>query len=394
MTVASILLLALAAQSPVVEVNTLKGERLAGELAELTDSGVALKKDGVSSSVPLQNILEIQFPAPAAIEPGTGPRIVLTDGTRLTCSEVTATRDKVAVVSPLLGSITLPIAKFASIRFGVSTSKLDEAWSGLLQRESKTDLLVVRKEDVLDFLPGVAGEIGDKVHFLIDGDDIPVAREKVYGVIYYRRAAAVSKPQALVRLYGGDELQAAAVALDGASLRTKLAAGVDVNVPLVSIGSLDFSAGKLRYLSQMEPREVKYTVFFNDFPFEYRRDRSQSGPPITLGGKVYSRGISIHSRTLLRYRIGGEFSRFQALMGIDDSVGRLRLGNVHVVISGDGKRLHESDVKSFDGNKTVPPVALDIDVSGVRDLEIFVDYGSDISDTADHLDLADAKLLK
>ena len=73
-------------------------------------------------------------------------------------------------------------------------------------------------------------------------------------------------------------------------------------------------------------------------------------------------------------------------MGIDQAVAPL--GNVHVVISGDGKTLLESDVRGSD-----QPQNLDLDVAGVRDLEILVDFGGDL-DIADHLDLADAKVIK
>jgi hypothetical protein len=119
---------------------------------------------------------------------------------------------------------------------------------------------------------------------------------------------------------------------------------------------------------------------------EYRRDRSLDGKPLSLGGKTYARGLAIHSKTTLRYRIAGEFTRLKAVMGIDDSV--CRQYGVRVVISGDGKALFEGDVRGTDA-----PRPLDLDVAGVRDLEILVDFGGDL-DSCDHLDLADAKLLK
>jgi len=74
-------------------------------------------------------------------------------------------------------------------------------------------------------------------------------------------------------------------------------------------------------------------------------------------------------------------------MGIDQSVAT-RGGDVHVIIRGDGKVLLEADCKGDDA-----PRALDLDVEKIRDLEIFVDYGKYI-DIADHLDLADARLIK
>ena len=64
------------------------------------------------------------------------------------------------------------------------------------------------------------------------------------------------------------------------------------------------------------------------------------------------------------------------------------MGDVHVVISGDGKPLFEGDVRGSD-----EPRILDLDVAGIRDFEILVDFGGDL-DIADHLDLADAKVIK
>jgi hypothetical protein len=74
--------------------------------------------------------------------------------------------------------------------------------------------------------------------------------------------------------------------------------------------------------------------------------------------------------------------------GIDQLVARNGRGDVHVVISGDGKPLWEADVRG-----TGEPQTLDLDVSGVRDLEILVDFGSDL-DISDHLDLADARVIQ
>jgi hypothetical protein len=156
-------------------------------------------------------------------------------------------------------------------------------------------------------------------------------------------------------------------------------------VPDEQVLSLDFSSGKVRFLSQLEPREVKYTPFF-DQVWTYCRDRPRDGGSLRLGNKEYARGLWIHSRTFLKYRLSGDYRRFQAVMGIDQAVAPL--GNVHVVISGDGKTLLESDVRGSD-----PPQNLDLDVAGVRDLEILVDFGGDL-DIADHLDLADAKVVK
>src|SRR4029450_8351428 len=106
------------------------------------------------------------------------------------------------------------------------------------------------------------------------------------------------------------------------NLKVRLATGADLAVPSAQLAALDFSSGKLLYLSDAEPRDVKYVPFF-DIVHEYRRDRSLDGTPLPLAAKIYPRGLAIPSKTTLRYRIGGDYTRFQAVAGIDDTVSRL-----------------------------------------------------------------------
>jgi hypothetical protein len=278
------------------------------------------------------------------------------------------------------------------VRFGISTTRLDEAWAALLARESKNDLLVIKKEDVLDFLAGVTGDVGsqagDKIGFLLEGDEVPVAREKVYGIIFHRRAPNLAKSVCEVRLTSGDVLEASRFTLDRGEFKFRLTAGPDLTLPAAQVAALDFSAGKIRYLSQLEPRDVKYVPFF-DIVYEYRRDRSLDGAQLSLAGKTYPRGLALHSKTTLRYRIAGEYAKFLAIAGIDDEVRRNGDYSVRLVITGDNKPLFDAEVKTRDA-----PRPLDLDVTGVRDLEILVDFGADMLDICDHLDLADAKLVK
>ena len=136
----------------------------------------------------------------------------------------------------------MPANRFVSIRLGESTPTLDDAWKTLLQRERKNDLLVVRKDDVLDFVPGVAGALGEKIVFLVDGEELPISREKVYGVIYRTRNAPAARIACQVGLTTGDLLQATAVSLSSGEYRVKLAGNVELRLPIDQVSGLDFSA--------------------------------------------------------------------------------------------------------------------------------------------------------
>jgi hypothetical protein len=106
-----------------------------------------------------------------------------------------------------------------------------------------------------------------------------------------------------------------------------------------------------------------------------------------LGGESYERGLALHSRTLMAFRLTEPFERFAATVGIDD---RFRSGgNVRLVISGERGLLLEKTIASQD-----EPLELDIDVRGVRRLQILVDFGEDRSDNGDHLNLCNARLTK
>jgi hypothetical protein len=374
---------------PAAEVETTRGERQYGRLTELSDSTLRLRREDGDFDVPLAEVLSVRLTSkPEDEEPALGPRVVLTDGSRLSCSEFSVQDNKAKLKTPQCGEFSVPVARVAQVRFGISTGKLDEAWNAFAAREQKNDLLIVRKEDVLDHLDGVVANVGDKITFLLDNEALPIAREKVYGILYRRKASTLPKSTCKVDLVGGDVLQAVSIGWDGTRFEVRLASGVDLKLSASAPAALDFSGGRLVFLSQLEPREVKYVPYFDDgFSMrEYRRDKSLDGLTISVGGKTYSRGVAIYSRTTLRYRIAGDFSRFQAIMGIDDSV--RRLGNVRVLISGDSKALFDGVVKGTDA-----PRPLDLDVRGVRDLEILVDYGAELS-IGDHLDLADARLLK
>jgi len=107
---------------------------------------------------------------------------------------------------------------------------------------------------------------------------------------------------------------------------------------------------------------------------------------LVLDTHSYEKGLALHSQTKLSYRLTREFERFAAVAGIDD---RYRLdGNVTLTISGDGKQLLSENLA---GSKQVN---IDLDLRGVRRLEILVDYGEDKVGYGDYLNLCNARLMK
>jgi hypothetical protein len=409
MEMTSTLLLAAVLAGPAVQVSTLNGEQHSGQLVSLSNETLKVTVEGKERSLPVANLLELHF-AGAKGDDGAADKaasIRLTDGSQISCSEMTTSAKKVACVALFVGRFEVSPSAVAALRFAPADRRVEADWQELLQRTLKRDLLVIRKGDVLDYQDGIVGDIDDKiVKFSLEGEEIPIKREKVFGVIYARRPA--SKKQPLCRLDIGkrDELFVSRIEWSGEKGSAVLVAGATVEFKTDALRAVDYSLGKVQYLSQMEPRSFKFTPArihgITPFPApegqEYRRDRSLNGPdvPLRIGRQTFARGLALHSQTKMSYRIGQDFRRFQAVIGIDAGVasnGNADAHFVHLVISGDGRTLLETDVRARD-----PARPIDLDVTGVRDLEIFVDFGGDDLDpevaACDYLDLADAKVVK
>ncbi len=383
--------LAVAFAAEPVEVSTLQGEPRAGEFRGLAAGRVAISVGGTEEKIALSEVLEIRFQATAATKfEKSAAMVALSDGSLLSGSQVTLSGKQLKLTSSVLGEVVVPQADVTSLRFADRFTSVDEQWNKLVERERKSDLLVVRKEETLDFLDGVIVEVTDKsVKFLLDGEEVSTKRDKVFGLLLAQRPSTAKAPTVRIELANGDVLMASSLAgSDGKLIATRgPKSESSLTLPLGQLKAIDLSQGKLRYLSQLEPREVKYTPGLIDLE-PFRRDTNMDGGSLRLGNRVFVRGLCVRSKTLLRYRLGGEYRRFQALAGIDHLVASNGNGDCRLVISGDGKVLFETDVRAKD-----PPRPIDLNVSEVVNLEVLVDFGGNL-DLSDHLDLADAKLVK
>jgi alpha-galactosidase len=134
-----------------------------------------------------------------------------------------------------------------------------------------------------------------------------------------------------------------------------------------------------------EPPRPSGHVHLSDLPWTYvtngygppeldstnGEDAPLDGAPIRLRGRAYNKGLGVHGPSLLRYRLGRACSRFIAEVGIDDD--QNGAGSVHFEVWADGERLFDSGPVTG----ATPPRAVNVDVTGSRDLRLFVSVGGD-----------------
>lgn len=405
--------LALAA-APQVEARTLAGHKEAGTLTSLSADGVTLEREGNSVTLAARDLLSIkpvQAPtAASADKPSVW--IELIDGSQLQAKRYTVARSVASAALVGGEAVEIPTRSIRHVRLQshesplAQQSQLPRQWQEITGGQPTGDVIVIRKlstdgddeptSAALDQLEGIVEEItDDKVHFTFDDQKIPVDRGKVEGVIYFHPSGR-ELPQPLCRVddVAGSawNVKSLALSLDDGLLQLTSVAGVKALLPLDRLKAIDYSSGKIVYLSDLEPETSQWSSPFGKTAaqanlarlFAPRRDMAFDGGPIVIGGQSHEKGLAVRSRTLLEYRLAGKFNKLLAVAALDDSVG-LR-GHVKLVVSLDGKVLGEHQIAAG-----AEPAELNYDIRGGRKLSILVDVGQGL-DIGDRLYLGSARV--
>ncbi|MBI1309913.1 hypothetical protein GC176_01295 [bacterium] len=377
----------LADAGAIVEVTTISGPAQKGTLISGDATVWTVNVDGNEIRIPAREILDVrlQHDAPPAV---TTPavRVRLIDGSRLGASQVGIADRKTTLTLSGDREIAFPDTSVLSVRLAASPSTVDTKWEELHTRERRQDMLVVQKGETLDFVEGTVGNITNTtIVLLLDGEKVEVPRERAFGVIYYRNAEEVARPSGFLELSGGDRLAIRSLEVKGDSVNAVLTAGADVTLPLAAIERFDLSSDKLTWLSSLDPRDVKHEFRYIDPAPVMANDRDVWGEPLKIGRQAFARGVAIRSKTELRYRLNGDFSRLQAWAGIQQGY----RGDVRLQLSLDGEIVFDQIVKPND-----EPKSIDLEIRDRFNLDVLVDYGSLQSDIGDHLILGNARLLK
>lgn len=180
-------------------------------------------------------------------------------------------------------------------------------------------------------------------------------------------------------------------------LRTDVGS-LSVKVMLSEVSEIAFFNGSFVFLSDL-PDSAVSAVEYSDLcepgaktnpTFPWQRDRSTCAgrPPLQVNGRVYHKGIGAHSHSELTFDLNGGYKKFRVTAGIDDNTGKDPAGSVTVAVFGDGKPLFpKTRVKAG------ASVQVEADVTGVKKLQIVVDFGENGYQNG-HCDLVNAILVK
>jgi NPCBM/NEW2 domain-containing protein len=385
----------LASPGPRFDARTSNGEPVRGVLTELSAERVVVQTPHGAKTVAARQMIELTpSGAPAAVSGKPTARVELVDGSTLAVADYRVTKGQVEIKTASGETLKLPLKSVAHVRFSVAAGALAEQWAEMLKTPHTSDILVVRKQETIDYQAGVLGDVGeDSLQFELDGEWVPVKRRKIEGLVY-APGAERDLPSAFCAITdtAGSQVEVHEARIDGDKIEIRSPAGLELTWPLATVAAIHF---KVQYLSDLEPDSIvtrpyigvldSQTAAAREF-FRPRFNPSDESSPLTVHGRTYVKGLAMQGGTELIFRLPGKFRRLQALAGIDDAV--RPEGNVKLQIFGDDRLLYEAVVTG----RQAAPVSLNVDVEGVKRLKIVADFNGD--EVGDRLDLCEARMLK
>ncbi len=355
------------------------------------------------------NVKQLRSTGPQTQPPEAPIRIRLRGGSVVNASELT-TKEGAATINLTSGqSVKVATRQIELVVLARPNKQTDQNRDEILARDVAGDLVIIRRKNRnLDYVEGILGDVSNqKVQFKYDGEWIGVSRSRIDSFRYFRRKAdALEKPRCQLITRDGSTWEVTHLALVGDLIQLKLAGDQLIELPTQTLRTLKFASTSTVYLSDLAPHKVTMTPSLqiaalaedleeldSSEPFLPSVDASLFGhrQNLTLAQsdgtlQQYEKGVAIHSRTELVYRLAGQYRQLEAVAGLDPLV--RKAGRVNLVVRADDKELFHSEIRGG-----TSPTDLDLDVSGANWLTILVDYG-DASDVADRLNLCDARLTK
>lgn len=385
LSVATIALLASGAVAGDAVVGTLDGAAHRGVIESLDGEHVAVKtaSNGIVR-LNINNLLSIDF-SDAKPSPDGSLVLVCTDGATLVGTQFTSS-DRTAMLTTAGSVRQIPLQHVAGVLFSLEDASAVGRWREKALLSKTRDVLTIRKQGQLFDIEGIIDDVGsDALTFVLDKDRVPVKRERVYALHYAGGADAI-EPVAEVFDRQGNRWVVSRFEFRDGRFKATTGTGLPIEWVADELLRVDYSLGRIEFLSDLKPSVSQHTPFF-DTAWPVYRNRSPFGSKkLQIMDQPYSKGLAVHSKTVLHYDLSQSYRQFETSIGIEDQAGPL--GDAMVRMRADDNLVFESRVRAGE-----QPLAVSIAVERVKTLILEVDYGEYL-DLGDWVVFGNARLVK
>jgi hypothetical protein len=376
-----------------VMVRTQEGREITGNLVSVGEGQLTVGT-AESNQLATRNLISLRCLKRPSVRNRADPLILLSDGGLLAARVITGDELSLAVRwarFPVWEPVKLPLEGVRGIIFLRGDDAAEEArlWNRLTGHRDRHDLVLLTNGDSLF---GQISRMDEQVVMLdTAAGRSSIERGGIRAIAFNPELINVEPLKgegALVSLVDGSRFRITKLrmgALDRLAGRTLFADRLEL--PLLTIESLRFLGGCATWLSDLEPSQYRFEPFL-DVPWPWRRDRNVQGGRLVLREVEYPKGVGLHSRSEISYRLDGAYRAFQATIGIDDDAQGKGSALFEVLVDGN------SAYKSGELTGASAAVALPrIDLTGAKTVTLRVDYGA-MADILDHADWCDAVLIR
>ena len=363
---------------------------------------------GKETSVPISRL--VRWGSPRG--PRASAELHLVDGSRLSLAAawsdsnvLTVEQKRATAETQLLGSVGMPRAVIRGALWDLPPDPR--------QRLAKSDRLFAGDTDGLDRVELKNGdslqgrlvamrpiaEGSAAIEFESSIGSVQIEESSLAGFALARKADESSegagRPTLMIGMRDGSRLVADKISTRDQQFDVRLKCGVEVlSGYLRDIVFLQTLGGRAIYLSDLKPISYRHIPYL-EIPWPYARDRNVLQGPLIVDGRLYEKGLGMHSASRLTYDVS-KFTgrRLVARTAIDDAALRSeqRPGGsaaFRVYLRNGGPwRLAYQGQPLRAGN---PPEPIVVELADANQAALLVDYG-DRGDERDYANWLDARL--
>lgn len=313
-----------------------------------------------------------------------GPLVLLADGTLLAAEVLSLNQQHALVDWRLAGEtkVARELVRAVALHTPADRLRREQMLDALLEAPGNSDQLMLANGDQSQ---GTLDGLDDrKLRFISTLGPTAVDLHRVRAITFHpalTRSIPASGIRAVAGFRDGSRLMLSSLHIEADRLEAITLGGLVIRTSAEALVALQPLGGRVMYLSDLVPAEYRHVPFL-DLSWPFRTDRNVRGGWLRAGGRLYLKGLGVHSAARLTYRLDPPCRRFEAELAIDDhTAGR---GSVGFRVFVDAQLRYTSP--PIRGGQTPIPVA--VDLTGAKRLDLVVDYGegADVLDDADWLD--------
>lgn len=343
------------------------GESVTGRLESIDAAGVRLVTESAAQLLPVANVRRIDRQGAAAAATA-GVMLIGTDGARLSGTDVTWEGDTIRLETSA-GGVSLPVGRVQTIDWlradRPGGNEAEPVWRQSLPEELESDVVVVAKGDETQCVPcAILGITADTVRVMLDGETIPVKRDRVVGIEWLREPAAA----------GGIIVEVAGGILPASRVEwspDELIIDDVVRLPAASLRSIDYAAARTTRLAGLSPERLDVEPFFGSLG-EIDELAAAFRPRVIAGDDGSLRkDLLMRARTVAVWRVPPGSRSFTTTISKAGPAGSGPL----VVIAVDEQEVFRESIEGVPTPGGAGSNLIEVPLDGARRLSITVDYG-------------------